>query len=862
MAKKIVIFADGTGNAFSTQASNIWRLFQALDLSNPDQIAYYIEGVGTSSFRPLAILDGATGIGVPSNVRKLYRFLCWAWEPGAEIYMFGFSRGAFTIRTLIAMIESEGLIKPHWSENDEEKRLSHQEMMFYTEEAYRSYRAKVGRNRHAAEKSSPFERLVSGLFDFIWPSPIVAMGRVVRDLVFEVIRRYHGYRRYDRILKIADDASKNQVPKQDYDAIKIDFVGLFDTVEAFGVPLEELRSVIDFLWPVSFENHRIWGKVQYVRHALSLDDERLTFHPLRVEPESDEILRARPNHIKEVWFAGVHSDIGGGYPDDALSFVPLRWMWHELSKLTAGLTFIPEKVEEYDRAASSLAELHDSRAGLGVIYRYAPRVLLGKKAASNGEFEPPIVHHSVIERMVFGWDNYAPVVLPDNASVLLPSGDVANLQSPQGALPAGFKAPTPAKPSPNDRALKAIMALDTPQTGIHKLVLDKILSRRINYFMLVGAILLFLMMPLNAETVAARIIAKARALQASDPTGVVAFIIEYWIKTIDGVGSALSFMIGMIFRLVDSYIQPYLTVLRMHPGLFFFVLLVLYYLYSRSDSLEHDIRALARAVWLRRHRTPQLLAKETGARKQAVGPASGYPSNSLVRKMREFRPAQKTYHLGSVYGLPLVWAAVVFAGLFAFASRTAFSFVSGWGNVVCVESSNPTRVGHSPVPAHTLFPANSHCWASGLMVEEGVPYRLVVEVKTPWADDNGTYKSDLRGIGSPDWGHWFEKPFVRWAFNNWLQPIMHIGRNGDHEAPLSHKDGPIPGDVLIADFVAEGTGELFLFANDVMPIGGPFRGFYEDNRGEASVTLQRRSANGEAINEVRANIPSAAAQAR
>jgi|SRR5450759_2475695 len=110
MAKKIILFADGTGNAFLTQESNIWRIYQSLDSSDKDQVACYIQGVGTSTFKPWAIFDGATGIGVRGNVLKLYRFLCWNWQEGAEIYMFGFSRGAFTIRTLIAMIASEGLI--------------------------------------------------------------------------------------------------------------------------------------------------------------------------------------------------------------------------------------------------------------------------------------------------------------------------------------------------------------------------------------------------------------------------------------------------------------------------------------------------------------------------------------------------------------------------------------------------------------------------------------------------------------------------------------------------------------------------------------------------------------------------------
>ena len=81
MPKKIVVFADGTGNAFTVQESNVWRLYEALDQTKPDQIAHYIQGVGTSGFKPFAVLDLATGVGVPSNVRKLYEFICWNWKP-------------------------------------------------------------------------------------------------------------------------------------------------------------------------------------------------------------------------------------------------------------------------------------------------------------------------------------------------------------------------------------------------------------------------------------------------------------------------------------------------------------------------------------------------------------------------------------------------------------------------------------------------------------------------------------------------------------------------------------------------------------------------------------------------------------
>src|SRR3954471_12800093 len=134
--RKYVLFADGTGNSFTTQESNVWRLYEALDRTNPDQVAYYIKGVGTSGWRPFAVLDGATGIGVPSNVRKLYRFLCWNWHPGDEIYIFGFSRGAFTARTPVGLIGSQGLVPAVLVAF----RVSHGEMQRNVMSAWREYR--------------------------------------------------------------------------------------------------------------------------------------------------------------------------------------------------------------------------------------------------------------------------------------------------------------------------------------------------------------------------------------------------------------------------------------------------------------------------------------------------------------------------------------------------------------------------------------------------------------------------------------------------------------------------------------------------------------------------------------------------
>lgn len=113
--KNIVLLSDGTGNSSAKlMKTNVWRTYEALDLTTGDQVALYDNGVGTSSFRPLAVLGGALGWGLKRNVLNLYTFACRNYvdrgSPAASdaIFTFGFSRGAFTIRVLIGLIESQG----------------------------------------------------------------------------------------------------------------------------------------------------------------------------------------------------------------------------------------------------------------------------------------------------------------------------------------------------------------------------------------------------------------------------------------------------------------------------------------------------------------------------------------------------------------------------------------------------------------------------------------------------------------------------------------------------------------------------------------------------------------------------------
>src|SRR5688500_9873586 len=115
--KSIILFSDGTGNSSAKLfKTNVWRMYEAVDLGpsaegKRDQISYYDDGVGTSSFKPLTVLGGAFGWGLQRNVLDIYRYACRNYREGDDIYAFGFSRGAFTARLVVALIASQGLVR-------------------------------------------------------------------------------------------------------------------------------------------------------------------------------------------------------------------------------------------------------------------------------------------------------------------------------------------------------------------------------------------------------------------------------------------------------------------------------------------------------------------------------------------------------------------------------------------------------------------------------------------------------------------------------------------------------------------------------------------------------------------------------
>jgi hypothetical protein len=857
MSKKIVVFADGTGNAFSTQESNVWRLYEALDQTLRDQIAHYIKGVGTSGFKPFALLDGATGIGVPSNVRKLYRFISWNWEAGDQIYMFGFSRGAFTIRTLIGLIHSEGLIPIQIGGEP----MSHAGMRRNSLAAWRSYRSNT-----TSWKDTLFT---------------ITIARFIRDILLGFVHltgrlflRHPFYR-----------AVAEQTAKQGRKDVPITFVGLFDTVEAFGVPIEEFRRAIDFaIWPISFRNRVLSESVDCARHALSLDDERETFHPVRIDLEKSR----RPERIKEVWFAGVHSDVGGGYPEDDLAHVPLAWMMGEIGD---GLRFLPGARKTLADQASAYAPIHDSRSGLAAFYRYSPRDI-----RYNGG--PPVIHHSVAEKIAFGAERYAPVTLPDTARVLMPDGSIHTIRGFDRESFAEKR--TVARPA-DQVATDAVRSLKDPSPAIVSLTLDEIWKRRVAYYCLLFAALTVASLPWTVKFLVEQFHDRAHGLAY----GISASVGQHWDRLWDwlaGTDQGSSAFLGSVLQYIGTalpgYAKPWSDALINRPWACGIVIAIALCLYLKNSSLRDSISDLARQAWMPLMRTKSLTEQVSTPRGLAT----------FARWMRTSWITALVSCVTSRYILPGAGLLLIFAAIGISISRSTVTFREGSGALCTTQVSAPIV---APEPGKSIsrdgFNIDQLCWPSGLQLEKGRHYELTIEMSEPFFDQ--TMMTDIAGFKDTSLRHLSAQFVLRWWTADWFQPIAKIGRTGSDAWPLISADGdtalpvgsdasgkPIPKDFyedpsyknrlaelnrgpsendpsrltyyskipaselataneieskytlrkkFISRFTAPADGELMLYVNDAIA-GFPFvrtiEGFYANNSGSAKITLKLLSA--------------------
>ncbi|KAF9885346.1 hypothetical protein FE257_012963 [Aspergillus nanangensis] len=258
--KRLIVLCDGTWQDSTTDdlkahPTNVTLISRALspygvgeDGSLIPQIVYYQPGVGTSLGDKLR--GGIYGAGLSAHIRAAYGFLCHNWDEGDEIFFFGFSRGAYTARSIAGLVTTLGLLTKRGMDK--------------FPEVYDQY------YDHGAGQTEP--NFDEGLL--------------------------HELRGKGDLRTVGD-------------AVRI--VGVWDTVGFHGAGITGEK--------IEFYNQRLSSHVQHAYHALSLDESRGAF-----QPTLWEIPRNRVQDLQQVWFSGVHSDVGGGLSDPRLSNISLAWM--------------------------------------------------------------------------------------------------------------------------------------------------------------------------------------------------------------------------------------------------------------------------------------------------------------------------------------------------------------------------------------------------------------------------------------------------------------------------------------------------------------------------------------------------------
>jgi hypothetical protein len=199
------------------------------------------------------------------------------------------------------------------------------------------------------------------------------------------------------------------------------------------MPIDELKVAIDkWFWPMTLADRKFADDVLRACHALSLDDERPTFRPvLWTDP------LVQPGRLTQVWFAGVHANVGGGYPDDGLAYVTMQWIMDEAQ--LAGARFLAAHRIEVDARVDAHGHQYDSRAGLAGYYRYGPRNVddLCNDPRHGVLVAMPLVHGDAWERITVRQTAYAPTSFPTSYSLAdrPPGGGVLQVRTSVETLP-------------------------------------------------------------------------------------------------------------------------------------------------------------------------------------------------------------------------------------------------------------------------------------------------------------------------------------------------------------------------------------------------------------------------------------------
>ena len=344
MAKNIVVFSDGTGQEGGEGPdTNVYKLFKICENRTKRQVLFYDRGLGTTAHcsRFMRFLANTTGFGISKNLKECYRFIFENYQAKDKIFLFGFSRGATTVRSLAGFIEMFGMLP----------------------------------------KSRP-----------------------------ELIARAY------RIYQISDPERRKIKAKEFREKhhnmwVKIEFLGVWDTVAALGLPWKQLSAAVNKIPGFKHEFHDLTlpPAVKNAYQALSIDDEREVFHPVLWNETT------APNQImQQTWFAGVHTDVGGGYADARLSDITFKWMLKHAERNGLLIHGGSRKLLSAKLNPDETGTIHNPREGIfEYIYKVKQRdwPQLDEYEQVRGQ---PHVHASVFRRANNPELNYKPWILDHN----------------------------------------------------------------------------------------------------------------------------------------------------------------------------------------------------------------------------------------------------------------------------------------------------------------------------------------------------------------------------------------------------------------------------------------------------------------
>lgn len=332
MPKRIVICCDGTWNSTEQKhPTNVLHMARAIAPQSADgtpQVVFYDSGVGTEAGygilgRLQKIISGATGRGLDKNIEDAYRFLMLNYGEGDSVYLIGFSRGAYAVRSLAGVIRNIGLLhKVHAARYDK---------------GYELYRTRNREFHPDATGSQEFRSLYSREID-------------------------------------------------------VHFIGIWETVGALGIPVKGFNLLTRGRY--RFHDLKLTSRVRHAYHALSIDDKRVAYHPPLWEGDS------KPGQdVEQAWFAGVHTDVGGGQPEHNLSDCAFEWIREKAEAW--GLEFNGSYLEQFIDAQYD-GERHFNDWGWRII---------GLESREIGSTPTEAVHRCAIQRYEDKELGYNPIKL-------------------------------------------------------------------------------------------------------------------------------------------------------------------------------------------------------------------------------------------------------------------------------------------------------------------------------------------------------------------------------------------------------------------------------------------------------------------